>query len=51
MEYLDITVRFVPMYGWLPIISINGKEKFRGSFYKTQALAYTVACEIAEAEL
>lgn len=44
MEYLDITVRFVPNYGWLPIISQDGKERFRGSFYKTQELAYEIVC-------
>jgi len=43
MEYYDITVRYVPNYGWLPIIFVVGKERFRGSFYKTREQAFAVA--------
>lgn len=35
----DIIIRKVPHYGWLPIITIDGEEKYRGEFQKTAQLA------------
>lgn len=34
---LDIILRRVPRYGWLPIIEEDGKEKYRGEYQTTPA--------------
>lgn len=36
---LDIIIRQVPDYGYLPIITVDGEEKYRGEFQKTAQLA------------
>lgn len=36
---LDIIIRQVPNYGYLPIITVDGVEKYRGEFQKTAQLA------------
>ena len=38
-DYVDFVVRYVPSYGYLPILFINGKEVMRGEFKKTAELA------------
>lgn len=37
-ESFDVTLRFVPGYGWLYILSRNGSEQARGEF-QTEPLA------------
>lgn len=37
-ESFDVTLRFVAGYGWLYILSRNGKEQARGEFH-TEPLA------------
>lgn len=36
----DIIVRFVPNYGYLPILIADGKEVYRGDFQKTAQQAF-----------
>jgi hypothetical protein len=40
---LDIIIRTVPNYGYLPIITVDGEEKYRGEFKSTAALALSAA--------
>ena len=35
----DLICRYVPNYGWLPIVLVEGKEFFRGSFQPTAEAA------------
>ena len=47
-EYIDIVVRYVPRYGFMPIVKVENEERFRGSFYPTSAAAFEIA-EVAVA--
>lgn len=46
-EYIDITIRFVPNYGFLPIIQVGQKntedEVYRGEFKATPQEAFDKA--------
>ena len=42
-EYIDIKIRFVPNYGFLPIIDAGQKEVYRGEFKATPQEALTKA--------
>jgi hypothetical protein len=39
-EMTDIIIRFVADYGYLPIITVDGKEVYRGEFKKTAQEAF-----------
>ena len=39
-ESFDVTLRFVPSYGWFYILSHNGKEQARGEFYTDPLAAF-----------
>lgn len=41
---IDFVIRLVPYYGYLPIVMLDQKEVFRGSFKETPAEALKV-CE------
>ena len=50
MKHLDYTVRFVPNYGYLPIVTVRihegfggEKELYRGEFKTTAVLAFAAA--------
>ena len=42
---IDFIIRLVPGHGYLPIITKDGKEFYRGEFKKTTTYALT-ACEV-----
>lgn len=44
---MDITVRFVDGYGWIPIIVFDGEEIYRGNFKPTAQLAFDKCCDFA----
>jgi hypothetical protein len=43
IESYDLVQRCVPDHGWLPIIQVNHREVFRGSFQPTAEQALTEA--------
>lgn len=45
MNYTDLVARFVPGYGYLPIVTKNNKEVYRGEFQRS-ALEAIAVCEI-----
>lgn len=45
---MDYIIRKVELYGWLPIIEVDGKEVYRGSFQKTPAKALSKCIEMAK---
>lgn len=52
IEYYDIVVRFVPHYGYLPIVIAydekhSSEEVYRGEFKKTSDDAFKRANEVA----
>jgi hypothetical protein len=48
--FIDYVVRFVPGYGYLPLVIVNAtEEKFRGDFYKTAEEALDRAQEAGTA--
>ena len=38
-QVFDLTLRFVPGYGWLYLVVINGREEARGEFKPDAAAA------------
>ena len=45
---IDIVVRCVPSYGYLPIVTVDGKEVYRGEFQPDAQSAFERAEQIAE---
>jgi hypothetical protein len=44
---MDLITRFVDGYGWLPIITFDGKEIYRGEFKPTAQEAFDKCCDFA----
>lgn len=42
----DITARYVPGYGWLPLAYVDFKEFYRGSYKKSMVEAVDAAKEM-----
>ena len=47
-QVFDLTLRFVPGYGWLYIFAIDGREEARGEFKMTAIDALTRGLEMVE---
>lgn len=43
MEMCDVIVRYVPHYGYLPIVTIDEKEVYRGEFQSQAYEAFDLA--------
>jgi hypothetical protein len=47
-QVFDLTLRFIPGYGWLYIFAIDGREEARGEFKPTAVDALMRGLEMVE---
>lgn len=50
-EGFDMTLRFVPGYGWLGLLVANGREEYRTGAFKVDPLQALEACQAMAAKL
>ena len=47
----DMTLRYVPGYGWLGLLVANGREEYRTGGFKVEPLQALEACQAMAAKL